>query len=880
MADINQWARINEIFSAWLDREEKDQRRYLDEACGGDAELLKEVELLIAAHLQSNSFLEVPVIHAVAESHAGDHPILETGQRIGSYRILGEVGRGGMGAVYLAARADDQYQKQVAIKVIKRGMDTHQVLRSFRNERQILASFDHPNIARLLDAGSTESGLPYFVMEYVEGKPVDQYCNANDLNITQRLELFRLVCAAVSYAHRNRVIHRDLKPGNILVTADGIPKLLDFGIAKLLAPQSDRPTTHTAFPAMTPEYASPEQAVGGSVNTFSDIYSLGVVLYEVLTGRLPYEVKTAPAVDIARIITETKPQLPSAIANTPAERKRLRGDLDNIVLMAMRKEPQRRYLSVEQFSEDIRRHLEGLPVVARKDTVLYRGTKFFKRHKVAVGFAVLAVISMVITGAALMRVTSFNQRQHAAANAIPSLAILPFTNVNLDPKTEYLSDGLTDSIINNVSRIRQLRVMAHSAVLTYKNKAVDPREVGKQLGVDKVVMGKLQVAGDTLKVAVNLVDAREGTQLWNGQYDSKLSGIIVLQSQISKDISGQLSIKLSDAEETLVTKHYTENTTAYQLYLKGQFFLQQRSPESTQKAMDYFRQSMGEDPSFALSYVGLADCYDFLGVTGALLGGLPPKTVMPHAKELAMKAIELDRTLAQPHTTLGHVHLNYDWDWDAAEQEFNKGAALNPNDAFNHAMKSLFLVSVGRNQEAQQSFERFRELDTGLSPGRLIIVGLYYYWTRQYDEAIAQFTMINEIAPSFPNPYCWLGAAHMGKHDYKRGTVALQKAVELSNRAPVALSTLGVCYARSGNTAEAQRILVELQSAARKQYVPEFYFACLHGALGNKDEAFRLLDRAYEEHANGMSLLKVIPLIDELRGDPRFTRLLQRLKLR
>lgn len=879
MADIDQWTRINEVFSAWLDLEEKDQRRYLEEACGGDTELLKQVELLIAAHQQSNDFLEEPVIHAVAETLAGDDPIFETGQKIGSYRILKEIGRGGMGAVYLAARADDQYQKQVAIKVIKRGMDTTQVLRSFRNERQILASFDHPNIARLLDAGSTESGLPYFVMEYVEGKPIDQYCNSNHLNITQRLELFRQVCAAVSYAHRNRVIHRDIKPGNIMVTPDGTPKLLDFGIAKLLAPQPDRLTTHTAFPAMTPEYASPEQATGGKVSTFSDIYSLGVVLYELMTGRLPYQVKTAPAVDIARIIKETEPQLPSAMANTPAERKSLRGDLDNIVLMSMRKEPDRRYQSVEQFSEDIRRHLEGLPVVARKDTLIYRGTKFVKRHKVTVGFALLALISMVITGIALMTVTSLNQRRMADGNAIQSLAILPFTNINLDPKTEYLSDGLTDSIINNVSRIHQLRVMAHSTVSPYKNKAVDPREVGKQLGVDKVVMGKLQEEGDTLKVTVNLVDAREGTQIWGRQYDSKLSGIIVMQSQISKDISGQLSIKLSDAEETLVTKHYTENTTAYQLYLKGQFFLLQRSPGSTQKAMDYFRQSMAEDPSFALAYVGLADCYDFLGVTGALLGGFPPKTVMPQAKELAMKAIELDATLAQPHTTLGHVHLNYDWNWDAAEQEFNKGVELNPNDAFNHAMKSLFFVSVGRNQEAQQSFERFRELDPGLSPGRLIIVGLYYYWTRQYDEAIAQFNMINDIAPSFPNSYCWLGAAYMGKHDYKRGTAALQKAVELSNRAPVALATLGVCYARSGNTSEAQRILTELQSAAGKQYVPEFYFACLQGALGNKDEAFRLLDRSYEEHANGMSLLKVIPLVDELRGDPRFARLLQRLKL-
>ena len=301
-----------------------------------------------------------------------------------------------MGAVYLARRADRQYEKQVAIKLIKRGMDTEAMLRRFRNERQILAGFDHPNIARLLDGDTTEDGLPYFVMEYVEGVPIDEYCDREALDVTARLQLFRQVCAAVSYAHRRAVIHRDLKPSNILVGADGVPKLLDFGIARLLqaGDASESPATMLEQRVMTPEYASPEQLRGEPVTTASDVYSLGVVLYRLLTGQLPYRLKAQSAEDMARTVGQTEPQRPSAVADATSGR-RLRGDLDNIVLMALRKEPERRYPSVEQFSDDIRRHLEARPVLARRDTLAYRAGKFVRRNTAASVAAVLVVLSLV-----------------------------------------------------------------------------------------------------------------------------------------------------------------------------------------------------------------------------------------------------------------------------------------------------------------------------------------------------------------------------------------------------------------------------------------------------------------------------------------------------
>lgn len=412
------WNKINELFAAWLDLNANEQTRFLEDACRDDPDLRKELDLLINAHRQEENVLKTPVFDHVARAIADDES-LQAGRQIGAYKILKEIGRGGMGAVYLAARADEQFQKRVAIKLIKRGMDTDQVLQRFRNERQILAGFDHPNVARLLDGGSTEDGVPYFVMEYVEGSTIHQFCDEKGLNITERLRLFRQVCAAVDYAHRNLVVHRDIKPSNILVTAEGVPKLLDFGIAKILQQQSEDPATATGMVLMTPEYASPEQAQGANVTTASDVYSLGVVLYELLTGHPPYCVNAIPAMEVARIISESRPQLPSTVVNTSVNddsgaavtpesvsrsregtpdrlRRRLKGELDNIVLMALRKEPHRRYQSVEQFSEDIRRHLEGLPVTAHPDSFGYRATKFITRNKAAVAASTFALLALLI----------------------------------------------------------------------------------------------------------------------------------------------------------------------------------------------------------------------------------------------------------------------------------------------------------------------------------------------------------------------------------------------------------------------------------------------------------------------------------------------------
>ncbi|MEO6194337.1 MAG: serine/threonine-protein kinase, partial [Thermoanaerobaculia bacterium] len=453
MVTPERWQQIKVVLEGALDREEAERTAFLDAACEGDDELRREVESLVASEPELGDFIETPVFRIRPEE---DVP-LAAGQRIGAYRVARELGRGGMGSVYLAERADEEFEQRVALKLVRRGMDTEEIVRRFRSERQILAHLDHPNIAKLFDGGTTEDGRPYFLMEYVEGQPIDEYCDGRKLPTRERLELFRQVCSAVHFAHQNLIVHRDLKPGNILVTEGGVPKLLDFGIAKLLDPdQALFALTRVDLRLMTPEYASPEQVRGETITTASDVYSLGVLLYVLLTGHRPYPRATQDPQSLAQAICETEPLRPSSAVGRVAEvrqpdgtlvelkpesvsrvrdgeerllRRRLAGDLDNIVLMAMRKDPQRRYASVAQLSNDIERHLQGLPVVARKDTLGYRARKFVGRHKLGVAAAVtvlLLIVGFSITVTVLwQRAVREQQRAQAVSTFLQDLFSIP-----------------------------------------------------------------------------------------------------------------------------------------------------------------------------------------------------------------------------------------------------------------------------------------------------------------------------------------------------------------------------------------------------------------------------------------------------------------------
>jgi serine/threonine protein kinase len=441
---------IRNLYEAALEIDPEKRLAFLRDACRGDDDLLDEVERLLMAHERTRGFIETPILGSAAFEPAGESIPKMEGRRIGAYQVLREIGRGGMGAVYLCARADEEFQRQVAIKIVRFPLESEAILRRFRQERQILATLDHPNIARLFDGGTTEEGLPYFVMEYVEGQTIDSWCDERKLNVTERLELFRSVCAAVQYAHQNLVAHLDLKPANILVTTDGTVKLLDFGIARLLHPQGEEARasyTATLLQGMTPEYASPEQVRGMPISTASDVYSLGIVLYELLTGHRPYRMNSRILQDVVRVICEEDPTRPSMIVTeieetktpdavsvvregTPARlRQRLEGDLDNILLKTLRKDPARRYGSAEQLNEDLRRHLEGLPVSARKDTFSYRLERFVRRNRAGLAAGGLVIATLLAGLTTTLWQAQLALREQRQSVLLPQMVLYAYADI-------------------------------------------------------------------------------------------------------------------------------------------------------------------------------------------------------------------------------------------------------------------------------------------------------------------------------------------------------------------------------------------------------------------------------------------------------------------
>jgi eukaryotic-like serine/threonine-protein kinase len=510
------WARVKELFEAAVDLDPNQRAVLLERECDGDEVLRGEIESLLKSDEQTGSFIEQPVFTIPRDLFPDNAEAPLAGRQFGAYQLIREIGRGGLGAVYLAARADDEYRKEVAIKVIRRGLDTEDIIRRFRNERQILAQLDHPNIARLIDGGTTDDGLPYFVMEYVNGEPINAYCDANALPTTDRLTLFRKVCAAVTYAHQNLIIHRDLKPSNILVTQEGEPKLLDFGIAKLLSAGDELFTqTIPALRVMTPEYASPEQVKGEKITTTSDVYSLGVLLYELLTGQRPYRLKTRTPEEIARAITEQEPERPSTAVSQRPDRnssrsaipnpKFLRGDLDNIVLMAMRKEPARRYTSVGQFSEDIRRHLEGLPVRARKDTFAYRSSKFVNRHRIGVAAAALVLLSLVGGIVATLIQVQTARSERAKAEAISTF--LQKTLHASDPAVNLSSQPTVKDILDDASKRLATEELSDQPEVR--------AELQRIIGASYLSLGQYDLAEQNLMAALQtqtLVSGEDGVE--------------------------------------------------------------------------------------------------------------------------------------------------------------------------------------------------------------------------------------------------------------------------------------------------------------------------------------------------------------------------------
>jgi serine/threonine protein kinase len=891
------WRRIEDLFRLALEHEGSQRTAFLDQACAEDPDLRSEIESLLASYNQAGSFIETPVFRLTTEFVANDQACFAAGNRVGPYQVLREIGRGGMGAVYLSVRADGEYQKQVAIKFVKRGMDTEAILRRFRHERQILANLDHPNIAKLLDGGTTEDGLPYFVMDYVDGLPIDVYCDTHKLPIEERLKLFRTVCSAVHYAHQNHVVHRDLKPSNIFVAADGLPKLLDFGIAKLLNPDLPSQTIDSTATLrfMTPEYASPEQARGETLTAASDVYSLGVLLYELLTGHRPYRLVNRTPPEITRIICEEEPEKPSTVIDLVEEvpatggtvrltpelvsrtregrpeklRRCLAGDLDTIVLMALRKEPERRYGTVEQFSEDIRRHLEGLPVIARKDTVGYRTAKFIKRNRVTVAATLFgAVAASLVAGSFYL----LPQQDRTPVKAIDSIAVLPFVTGSPNPETEYLPDGITETLINDLSQVHNLTVISRSTVSRYKGREVDPQQVGRELKVRAVLTGRVVPSGEGLKVNLELLDARDRSRIWSEQYNRRLSDLPAVQAEISQAVLRNLQVRLSSGEQQQLAKRSHAKHEAYRLYLKGRYALNKPDEGGLWKGIEYFSQAVEKDVNYALAYAGLADSYIRLGSFY-----LRPQDHFPKAKKHALKSLELDETLAEAHASHGAIKYFYDWDWLEAERELKRAIELNPKSAEAYPCYLHYSNSMGQLDEAIASVKRVLQLNP-LSFAITDQLACASYWGHQYDQAIDYYRELRESDPNFFTYYS-VGRCYAQKRMYKEATAELIKAKTLSGSWQTIVAELGYVYAMSGKKIRAQKMLQELREQATQRWVDPYHMAVVFVGLGEKDQALDWLKKAYQEHSSWFVYLKVDPKFDTVRGDARFQDLLRRIGL-
>jgi len=770
---------IADLVESALDREPAERRPFLDQACGDDVNLRAEVESLLRFQERARDFIETPAYEKVAAILADESGKLQSGEVLSEYKILSLIGEGGMGEVYLAE--DITFGRNVAIKLVKPGLGTTSILRQFRNEEKILAALNHPNIARLYGGSVTPSGLPYFVMEYVDGPRLDRYCRDNRLSIYDRLILFRKVCAAVTFAHQHHIIHRDIKPANIRVTAEGEPKLLDFGIAKLLdhATSTISELTMTFRTIMTPEYASPEQVRGETMATASDVYSLGVVLYELLTEQRPYQIKSRRPEEIARAITEQEPTPPSTALTKAIDRKSkiqnpklLRGDLDNIILKALRKEPDRRYASVAQFSEDIRRHLEGLPVIARKDTFKYRATKFIQRNKAAVtaGLAGVAIGLLVL---AIIAAFIFVRRPIRSISTIAekSIAVMPFENLSEEKANAYFAEGIQDEILTRLSKIADLKVISRTSTQRYKSAPKNLPEIAKQLGVAHILEGSVQKSGDAVRVNVQLIKAANDSHLWADTFDRKLTDIFSVESEVAKSIADQLRAHLSGQEEQVIAAKPTDNPEAYDAYLRGLAYSLKtaNTPANALGAQKYLREAVRLDPKFALSWALLS----YVDANGYLTQTLQPTVALrEEARQAAETALTLQPNLGEALHAKGYYHYACLKDYDTAVRYFEQARQLLPNSS--RIPESLAYVARRRGQwdRSEAYFNEAERLDPRDVP-LLSQHALYYICLRRFPEAHRKFDQVLDITPDDMDTLVFKAAIAQTEGDLPRAAALL-----------------------------------------------------------------------------------------------------------
>jgi serine/threonine protein kinase/Tfp pilus assembly protein PilF len=764
--------------------------------------------------------------------------MLGSGMRLGPYQILAPLGRGGMGEVYRAK--DVRLDREVAVKIVPEQLaqDPDRLIR-FEREAKAVAALAHPNILVLYDIGH-EQGVPFVVTELLEGITLRTRLAAARVPWREALEIGAAVADGLAAAHAKGIIHRDIKPDNLFVTADGRVKILDFGLALVQVPPSNDLETASYTPCHTDPgtvvgtvgYMSPEQLRGLPVDARSDVFSVGCVLYELVAWRRPFPGRT-PAETAAAILHEEPPLLASLAPQVPPE-------VEGVIRHCLAKEPGQRVASARDLAFALRALLIGSDSAAPlPPTALHRPKPRRRRRE-----------------------------------AISSLAVLPLANTNVGPETEYLSDGITESIINLLSQIPRLRVMARSTAFRYKGRDGDAQEVGRALKVRAVLTGQLFQRDNRLIIKMELVDVKDGSQLWGEHYNRELSDILSIEKAIAQEIANTLRLRLTGEHKRRLSRPRTENAEAYRCYLQGRHHWNKRTAEGLKKSIKLFEQAIDIDPTYALAYTGVADAYLNLGGWGHVAF----REAYPRAKAAAARALAIDESLAEAHVSLAMVQKEYDWDWTGAGRAYERALQLNPNYAVAHQWYGEYLAAFGRHSEAIAAFKRAIDLD----PLSLIIhasLGRHgYYFARQYDQAIAQLQKTLDMDDNFWVARLWLGWTYAYIGRLSEALTELHTARRLDNNLEI-VAAIGYAYARAGQRIEAQQVLDELQQMSRQWYVSPMLGALIAVGMGENEQAFGWLEQCYAARVQMMSELKAEPAFDPLRADPRFADLLRHVGL-
>lgn len=848
------WKQIDQIFEAALELSVDKRSMFLEQACAGDDELRKEVETLLSSEHQAGSSIDrspkLIAANLVAQSKGKLSGALLTGR----YQILSPLGAGGMGEVYRAK--DLRLGRDVAIKVLPETFAANpDALSRFEREAKAVAALSHPNILAIHDFGS-DNGVSFAVMELLEGKTLRQHIQGFGLPWRKAIEIALPIVEGLSAAHSKGVIHRDLKPENIFLTNDGQIKILDFGLAQLKPvtseqelsnAQTESQLTRAGIVMGTVPYMSPEQLRGQAVDARSDIFSFGSVLYEILTGKSPFARETQ-AETIAAILDYH----PTTLSQTeiPIE-------LSQIVEKCIQKNADQRFQSSHDLALALKNALTAPVLHSEVPKQRFSVWKWF----------LLPVIFAIIASSIYLFTTR--------GKPFRSLAILPFANASANPDAEYLSDGISESLITNVSQLPNLKVMARDTVFTYKNKQVDPRKVGRDLNVEAVVTGRVLQQGDTLVIYAHLVNVADGAELWGRQFNRKIVDILAIQEEISNEISNNLRLKLTGEQKKLITKHNTENPEAYQLYLRGRYHWYKSTPEDYEKSIQYYQQAIQKDPGYALPYAGLADNYASMAYDEVL----PPEQACKESRTATQKVNEIDNTLPEAHYSLGNTAVICDWDRVVALKEFRKVFELNPNLSYARRFFGLFFRRFGQWQEAIMQGKKAQELDP-LSPETTSALATTYYWMGNYDEAIVQYKKAIDLDSNFANAYDGLADIYARKKMYPEAIQNEQKYLRLAGD-DEGSEALGKDFEANGyqkaRQLQFERLLQLWKNTAEEQYVSPFTFAVIYTQLNNKDQAFYWLEKAFQERSPRLLALERDPQFESLRSDPRFSDLVKRI---